>query len=45
MYTVPPPEIKVYKIAGEYQLADIFTKGLPRAAFERHRGTLMGEFN
>ena len=37
------PEVEVYKIAGEYQPADIFTKGLPRVAFERHRRTLMGE--
>ena len=37
------PEVDVYKIAGEYQPADIFTKGLPRVAFERHRATLMGE--
>jgi len=35
--------VKLYKIAGEYQLADIFTKGLPRVAFQRHRRTLMGE--
>jgi len=26
------PEVKLYKIAGEYQPADIFTKGLPRVA-------------
>jgi hypothetical protein len=37
------PQVKLYKIAGEYQPADIFTKGLPRVAFERHRRTLMGE--
>jgi len=37
------PEISVYKIAGEHQQADIFTKGLPRVAFERHRRTLMRE--
>ena len=38
------PEVDIYKIAGEYQPADIFTKGLPnRVAFERHRTTLMGE--
>jgi hypothetical protein len=37
------PEVEVYKIAGEYQPADIFTKGLPRAAFERHITTIMGE--
>jgi len=37
------PEAKLYKIAGEYQPADIFTKGLPRVAFQRHRRTIMGE--
>ena len=37
------PEVKIYKIAGEYQPEDIFTKGLPRAAFQRHRRTSMGE--
>jgi hypothetical protein len=37
------PEVDVYKIAGELQPADIFTKGLPRVALERHRATLMGE--
>jgi hypothetical protein len=37
------PQVKLYKIAGEYQPADIFTKGLPRVVFERHRRTLMGE--
>jgi len=37
------PEVKLYKIAGEYQLADIFTKGLPQVAFQRHRRTLMCE--
>jgi len=36
-------EVKIYKIAGEYQPADIFTKGLPRAAFQRHCCTIMGE--
>ena len=39
------PEVEVYKIAGEFQPADIFTKGLPRAAFERHLSMLMGEHN
>ena len=37
------PEVKLYKIAGEYQPADIFTKSLPRVAFQRHRRTLMGK--
>jgi hypothetical protein len=37
--------VEVYKIAGEFQPDDISTKGLPRAAFERHRSTLMGEHN
>ena len=39
----PEPQVKLYKIAGGHQLADIFTKGLPKVAFERHRRTLMGE--
>ena len=39
----PEPQVKLYKIAGEYQPADIFKKGLPKVAFERHRPTLMGE--
>ena len=30
------PEVKLYKIAGEYQPADIFNKGLPRVAFQHH---------
>jgi len=37
------PEVKLYKLTGEYQLADIFTKGLPRVAHQRHRRTIMGE--
>jgi len=37
------PEVKLFKIAGEYQPADIFTKGLPRVAFQRHCRTIMGE--
>ena len=36
-------EVELYKIPGEEQPADLFTKGLPRIAFERHRRTLMGE--
>merc|ERR1712166_944540 len=36
-------EVKLCKIAGKYQQADIFTKGLPREAFQRHRRTIMGE--
>jgi len=35
------PEVKLYKITGEYKPADIFTKGLPRVAFQRHRHTIM----
>jgi len=31
------PKVKLYKIAGEYKPADIFTKGLPRVAFQLHR--------
>jgi hypothetical protein len=36
-------EVKFYKVAGENQPADIFTKSLPRPAFQRHRRSLMGE--
>jgi hypothetical protein len=36
-------EVKIYKVAGENQPADIFTKSLPRPAFEKHRSSLMGE--
>jgi len=36
-------KLKLYKIAGEYQPADIFTKGLPRVAFQHHRRHVMGE--
>jgi len=35
--------VNIYKIAGEYQLADICTKGLPQVAFQRHHRTIMGE--
>ena len=38
------PEVKLYKIAGEYQPADIFTKGLPRVVFQRYYRTIMGEW-
>ena len=37
------PEVRLYKIAGEDQLSDIFTKGLPRPACEKHRAVFMGE--
>ena len=37
------PQVELYKIAGEHQPPDIFTKGLPRVTFERHRRTLMSE--
>ena len=37
------PQVKLYKIAGDLQPSDMLTKGLPRAAFERHRRVLMGE--
>jgi len=37
------PEVKLYKIAGEYQLADIFTKGLPRVTSQFHCRNIMGE--
>jgi hypothetical protein len=36
-------EVKMYKVTGENQPADIFTKSLPRPAFEKHRRSLMGE--
>jgi hypothetical protein len=35
-------EIKVEKIASELQLADLFTKPLPRETFEKLREMLMG---
>ena len=36
--------IVVCKLIGtKFMAADIFTKGLPRDTFERHRHTLMGE--
>jgi len=37
------PGVNIHKIAGEYQPADIFTKGLSRVAFQCHRQTIMGE--
>ena len=37
------PEISVYKVAGNYQPADLLTKGLPRDAFNRHSTSLMAE--
>jgi len=39
----PSPEVRLFKIAGEDQPSDLFTKGLPRPAFEKHRAILMGE--
>ena len=36
------PEIKLWKVGGEHQPSDIFTKALPRPAFEKHRRSLMG---
>ena len=36
------PEIKLWKVGGEHQPSDIFTKDLPRQAFERHHRSLMG---
>jgi len=35
------PEVKLYKIAGEYQLAGLFTKCL--VAFQRHCHNIMSE--
>jgi len=37
------PEVKLYKIAGKYQLAEIFTKGSPRVTFQFHCRNIMGE--
>jgi hypothetical protein len=37
-------QVELFKIPGEGQPADLFTKGLPRVVFERHRYTLMGEY-
>jgi len=39
----PSPEVGLFKITGEDQPSDIFTKGLPRPAFEKHRAVLMRE--
>jgi len=39
----PSPEAWHFKIASEDQPSDLFTKGLPRPAFEKHRAVLMGE--
>ena len=36
-------EVKLYKVAGQNQPADIFTKSLPRPVFLKHRRSLMGE--
>jgi hypothetical protein len=41
--SAPSPEVRLFKIAGEDQPSDLFTKGLPRPAFEKHRAVLMGE--
>ncbi len=35
-------EVKLFKVAGENQPADIFTKSLPRPSFMKHRSSLMG---
>ena len=37
------PEVRLWKIAGADQPSDIFTKALPRPAFEKHRATVMGQ--
>ena len=37
------PEVRLWKIAGADQPSDLFTKALPRPAFEKHRATLMGQ--
>ena len=36
-------EVKLYKVSGENQPEDIFTKSLPRPSFVKHRNSLMGE--
>jgi hypothetical protein len=35
-------EVKLYKVTGENQPADIFTKSLPRPVFLKHCRSLMG---
>jgi len=35
------PEVRLYKIAGEDQPTNIFTKVLPRPSFEKRRVVLM----
>jgi len=37
------PGVKLFKITGTGQPSDLFTKGLPRPAFEKDRAILMGE--
>jgi len=37
------PVIKIYKIAGEHQPADIFTQGLPRVGLKHHCRIIMGK--
>jgi len=37
------PVAKLYTIAGKYQPANIFIKGLSRVAFQRHHHIIMGE--
>jgi len=37
------PEVLLFNIAGEDQPSDIFTKGLLRPAFEKHRSVHMRE--
>ena len=37
------PEVQLFNIAGKDQPSDIFTKGLPRPAFEKHMAVLMAE--
>jgi len=43
IHELASPEVRLFKIAGEDQPSDIFTKGLPRPAFEKHRAVLMGD--
>ena len=36
------PQVKLWKIDGQHQPSDLLTKALPKEAFTRHRGTIMG---
>ena len=36
------PSVRLWKISGAEQPSDIFTKALPRVAFQKHRSVIMG---